>query len=178
MCLLLTNSYNLNHISYLWSTTWWYLSSAWQAHLASLCILTTRSTLLCYTVPSAVSDYMSPANRTQVFWQQAPLVTEPSHWPCTVISHEVEFTSIKCIRICSFVVANLGFRLNCIWNQLKCKVPGAPVQGFLDQIILSGMMDLKCGQHLLVAAQINKHGRRMLCFIYLLLFHHPFTPSY
>lgn len=54
------------------------------------------------------------------------------------------------------MIDNIG-QLDCVWNQLKPKLLGSVD---LDQVIQSRKTHPKSGPHLLMAANIKRHGRR------------------
>lgn len=51
-----------------------------------------------------------------------------------------------------------------VWNQLKPKQLGISVRDFPDWIIRGGKTHPKCRSHLLVAAHIKEHGRKVSLF--------------
>lgn len=73
----------------------------------------------------------------------------------------------------------------CDYNQLKGKPVATPMKVFLVRLFEWGRSAPKCGQHLLVTAQIKGHRRKALLFAWFLsillaspsalLLHHPFA---
>lgn len=88
---------------------------------------------------------------------------KPSQWVKGAPASSINWRMEKGV-----IMANLSCKLECIWNQLKAKLPDTPMRESLNQITLSRKSYLLSVPDLLVTAHIKGHWKKQLWFLGLL----------